>query len=188
MTQRQQSIGEQAEALGNKAADTILDWTDKIGSYLTGESSDGNQANLKLVKEYMTISYDPVKASGENVKHLVAPNSRMVAPTTFPDSKTLLDYADDHKKVMVSVNDLKIVKYDVFFASGDKVCLRYTAEGSHNGEPHNGIPATGKKATWTASAIFEIEKGKLKTFYKDWDKLNMWTQLGWPIEECIEKQ
>ncbi len=90
--------------------------------------------------------------------------------------------------MMKSVNDLHIVRYDVEFATDKWVCLRYTAEGSHKGEPHEGLPATGKHATWHAAAMFEVENGKLKTFYKDWDKLNMWTQLGWDISECIVKQ
>ena len=59
------------------------------------------------------------------------------------------------------------------------MCLRYTAEGSHCGEPHNGIEMTGRKARWTAAAIFEVRDGKVHSFIKDWDKKNMWEQLGW---------
>ena len=57
--------------------------------------------------------------------------------------------------------------------------LRYAATGSHCGEPHNGIQPTGRTAHWTASAIFEVQGGKIKSFIKEWDKLNMWRQLGW---------
>jgi len=80
---------------------------------------------------------------------------------------------------MASVADLHIKSYDVVFAKDKMVCLRYSAEGSHCGKDHNSIQPTGNKASWTASAIFEVEGGKVKSFTKEWDKLNMWKQLGW---------
>lgn len=83
------------------------------------------------------------------------------------------------------VNDLHIVDFDVLFAKEDRVCIRYTAEGSHSGEPHKEIQPTGLRAKWTASALFRVENGKLSEFIKDWNKLSMWEQLGWPVEECL---
>ena len=80
---------------------------------------------------------------------------------------------------MAAVSDLHIIAYDIIFAKDGHVLLRYSAEGSHTGEPHNGIEATGRNAQWSASAIFEVEGGKIKGWIKEWDKLNMWKQLGW---------
>ena len=62
-----------------------------------------------------------------------------------------------------SPNDLK----------GNRVCLRYTADGHHAGEPHGEIPPNGRKAQWTASALFQVQDGKLSEFIKDWNKLSM---------------
>ena len=90
-----------------------------------------------------------------------------------------LDYADSHAKVMSCIADLHITSYDIVFAKDGHVLLRYSAEGSHCGQPHNGIEPSGKKAKWTAAAIFEVEGGKVHSFTKEWDKLNMWKQLGW---------
>lgn len=90
-----------------------------------------------------------------------------------------LDYTDSHAKVMSAIADLHIVSYDVVFAKDEHVLLRYSAEGSHCGQPHNGIEPSGKKAKWTAAAIFEVTDGKVHSFTKEWDKLNMWKQLGW---------
>lgn len=89
---------------------------------------------------------------------------------------------------MKQVNDLHFVNFDVLFAKEDRVCLRYTAEGSHSGEPHGNINATGKKAQWTATGTFRVENGKLAEFIKDWNKLSMWEQFGWPIEECLTQK
>jgi predicted ester cyclase len=49
-----------------------------------------------------------------------------------------------------------------------------------------GIGPTGKKAHWTAAAIFELDNGKIKTFVKEWDKLAMWRQFGWPENEATK--
>jgi hypothetical protein len=83
-----------------------------------------------------------------------------------------MDYADSHAKVMASVNDLHIVRCDQAWAKNGHVLLRYTAEGSHSGEPYHGIEKSDppKKARWSAAAIFEIDNGKIKSFTKDWDQ------------------
>lgn len=143
------------------------------------------QKNIDLAKEYISISYDPKRASAEAVKHLCALSNTFIAPTTFPNVRTLEEYAEDHGKLMRQVNDLHILNFDVLFAKGSRVCLRYTAEGHHKGEPHGDIPPSGKKAQWIASAIFRVEGGKLAEFIKDWNKLSMWEQFGWPLEECL---
>ena len=80
---------------------------------------------------------------------------------------------------MSAIADLHIISYDIVFAKEGYVLLRYSAEGSHCGQPHNGIEPSGRKAQWTASAIFEVKDGKVHSFTKEWDKLNMWKQLGW---------
>ena len=95
------------------------------------------------------------------------------------ESVAPLDYADSHAKVMSAIADLHIVSYDIVFAKDGHVLLRYSAEGSHCGQPHNGIEPSGKKAKWTAATIFEVRDGKVYSFTKEWDKLNMWKQLGW---------
>lgn len=146
------------------------------------------QKNIDVVTEYMKISYDPQRASAQAVAHLCAKNNRFIASTTFPGVYTLEQYAEEHGKVMQEINDLHFIKFDVLFAKDDRVCLRYSAEGTHGGKPHGNIPASGKKAQWTASAIFKLEEGKIVEFIKDWNKLSMWEQFGWPIEECLLHQ
>jgi hypothetical protein len=140
--------------------------------------------NVELVREYMGIAYDPKRASAKNVAHLCAPDNVFTAPTTFPGVRTLEQYAEEHGEVMREVADLHLVCFDVFYARGDRVCLRYTAEGTHCGAPHGDIPPSGRKATWTAAALFRVEDGKLAEFIKDWNKPSMWEQFGWPLEEC----
>ena len=152
----------------------------------TNDADDAKgHRNLELVREYMGIAYDPKRASARHVAHLCAPGNVFFAPSTFPKVHTLEQYAEEHGKFMKAVADLHLVSLDIFFAHGDRVCLRYTAEGSHCGEAHGRIAPTRRNARWTAAALFRVEDGKLVQFVKDWNKLSMWEQLGWPIEECL---
>ncbi len=150
-------------------------------------STADEQHNIDLVREYIEISYSPGRASAQAVAHLCAPKNRFIAPTTFPGVGTLEEYAEDHGRLMEQVNDLHIVGFDVLFGCGDRVCLRYTAEGAHRGSPHGDIEPTGRTAQWSAAALFRAQDGKLVEFIKDWNKLAMWEQLGWPIEECLTR-
>jgi predicted ester cyclase len=141
--------------------------------------------NIEIVKEFMLITYDPKRAGAGAIKHLCAPYSRFIAPTTFPDVHTVEQYAEAHGKLMRQINDLRIINFDVFFAKDNRVCLRYSAEGSHRGEPHGALQPTGRTAQWNAAAIFRLENGKIAEFIMNWNKLPMWEQLGWPTEECL---
>jgi predicted ester cyclase len=143
------------------------------------------QRNIDLVREYMEIAYDPKRASADAVAHLCAPGNRFISPTTFPNVHTLEKYAEHHGNLMKQVNDLHFVSFDVLFAKGDRVCMRYTAEGTHSGEPHGKIPPSGRKSRWTACGVFRVENGKLAEFIKEWNKVAMWEQFGWPAEECL---
>lgn len=86
-----------------------------------------------------------------------------------------MDYAESHAHVMASVTDLRIMRYDQAWAKGAHVLLRYTAEGSHNGQAYQGIEKSEppRRARWSAAAIFEIEDGKVKSFTKEWDQKTM---------------
>ena len=86
--------------------------------------------------EYMSIAYSPKDNKGRSsVEHLCTADSTFTAPTTFPTCKSPMDYADSHSKVMACVADLEIHSYDIVFAKDSHVLLRYSAGGSHCGEP-----------------------------------------------------
>jgi predicted ester cyclase len=142
-------------------------------------SDPSPKKNVDIVKEYMRLAYSPTENKGRQTVEHCHSDAYFIAPTTFPTCKSPQDYAESHSKVMAAVSDLHIDCYDVIFAKGGQVCLRYSASGSHCGEAHNGIEASGKKAAWHAAAIFEVEDGKIKGWSKEWDKLHMWKQLGW---------
>ncbi|GAB7351459.1 hypothetical protein MBLNU459_g2121t1 [Dothideomycetes sp. NU459] len=158
--------------------------SEQTPSRMTTSQSPEEERNIAVAKEYMSIAYSPKKNTGaKSVEHLCTSDSWFWAPTTFPECKTPMDYAESHSHVMASVADLHIACFDQAWAKDGHVLLRYTAEGSHCGEPHNGIEKTGKKAKWAAAAIFEIREGRVHSFTKDWDKRTMFEQLGWLSKE-----
>ncbi|NRB53156.1 MAG: ester cyclase [Saprospiraceae bacterium] len=59
----------------------------------------------------------------------------------------------------VSFPDVKIIADDMI-AENDKVVLRWTLKGTHNG-PYRDIPATGKAITWTGVDIYTLKEGKI---------------------------
>jgi len=69
------------------------------------------------------------------------------------------------------------VRTDDLFAEGDRVAVRWTAEGTHQGELM-GVPPTGKQFQFTGLSIFRIDEGKIAEQWEGWDKLDLMRQLG----------
>ena len=72
--------------------------------------------------------------------------------------------------------DLQMVVDDVM-ADGDKVVLRWHAEGTHRGELQ-GLAPTGKRGSVTGIAIDQWRDGKLVETWTQWDNLGLARQLG----------
>jgi steroid delta-isomerase-like uncharacterized protein len=66
---------------------------------------------------------------------------------------------------------------DDMVAEGDKVVVRWTATGTHQGELR-GIPATGKPYTQIAIAIYRLTNGRIVEGWLQTDMLSMMQQLG----------
>ena len=65
---------------------------------------------------------------------------------------------------------------DLFFA-GDKGVWRGTWHATHR-KDWEGIPATGRKATWTVIIIGRLEGEKLAEDWVEYDRFNLFRQLG----------
>lgn len=74
---------------------------------------------------------------------------------------------------------LSNIKFDFDFqvAEGDKVVSRYTVSGIHQG-PFFGIPATGKRVSWTVTATMGVVDNKIQELWMNWDQLGLLQQLG----------
>jgi steroid delta-isomerase-like uncharacterized protein len=60
---------------------------------------------------------------------------------------------------------------------GDRVVSRYTWSGTHQGEIF-GVPATGKRVSWTQTTTFRISDGQIREAWSNWDQWGLMQQLG----------
>jgi predicted ester cyclase len=72
--------------------------------------------------------------------------------------------------------DAAYTLHDLFF-SGDKGVWRGTWQATQR-KDWEGIPATGRKATWTVIIIGRFEGEKLAEDWVEYDRYNLFRQLG----------
>jgi steroid delta-isomerase-like uncharacterized protein len=62
-------------------------------------------------------------------------------------------------------------------AEGDRVASRYRGEGTHRGE-WRGVPATGRRFSYTGILIHRFEGGRIAEFWGQADNVGLLQQLG----------
>jgi steroid delta-isomerase-like uncharacterized protein len=116
-----------------------------------------NQRNVEAVDTYMTSDY---------VDHVVPPG---VPPTRAAFKQFIGMFLAAFPDFHYTIEDE--------LAEGDKVVNRLTARGTQQGE-FQGIPATGKHATWTEIHIGRMAGGQIAEHWGSIDQLGMLQQLG----------
>jgi steroid delta-isomerase-like uncharacterized protein len=69
------------------------------------------------------------------------------------------------------------ITIDEMMAEGDRVMVRWTARGTHQGE-YQGLPPTYKQVTYSGINIFRIADGRIAKVWDIFDRLWLWQQLG----------
>ena len=62
-------------------------------------------------------------------------------------------------------------------AEGDKVTVRYTVEGTHEGELF-GVPPTGRRVSFESFTVERVSDGRIREHWRVTDTLDMMQQLG----------
>jgi predicted ester cyclase len=62
-------------------------------------------------------------------------------------------------------------------AEGDKVAVRYTVEGTHEGDLF-GVPPTGRRVSIESITVERVSDGKIREHWRVTDTLDMMQQLG----------
>jgi predicted ester cyclase len=94
-------------------------------------------------------------------------------PGTTPDRDGLKKSLTEFR---VAFPDFRYTVEDEI-ATGDKLVHRLSAKGTQKGE-FQGVPATGKTATWSEIHIARIGNGKVVEHWGIVDQLGMMQQLG----------
>ncbi|MGE5123658.1 MAG: ester cyclase [Acidobacteriaceae bacterium] len=66
---------------------------------------------------------------------------------------------------------------DEIIAEGDRVVVRWTFRGTHQGE-YLGMPPTQKPVVFSGIYIFRIAEHRIAEVWNLWDQLGEWQQLG----------
>jgi steroid delta-isomerase-like uncharacterized protein len=72
--------------------------------------------------------------------------------------------------------DSRVVISDMI-AEGDKVAVRYTIEGTHEGDLF-GVPPTGRRVSIESFTVELVSDGKIREHWRVTDTLDMMQQLG----------
>ena len=89
---------------------------------------------------------------------------------------SLVEHKEDIYAFLGAFPDLHITVEDLI-AEGDKIVGRVTLTGTHQGELM-GIPATGKKVSFSEILIARISNGKVVEQWEVADTMSMMQQLG----------
>jgi steroid delta-isomerase-like uncharacterized protein len=71
----------------------------------------------------------------------------------------------------------KKVRIDDIFAINDKVVVRWTTQGIHQGELQ-GIAPTDSEFKINGISIYRFENGKISDIWQEWDRLGLLEQIG----------
>jgi predicted SnoaL-like aldol condensation-catalyzing enzyme len=69
------------------------------------------------------------------------------------------------------------IQIEEMIAEGDRVMVRWTSHGTHQGESR-GLPPTYKRVTNSGVNIFRIAEGRIAEVWDIYDRLWVWQQLG----------
>jgi len=110
------------------------------------------------------------------VDELLAPDYVNHSPAT-PDQPT----DPEGVKAVVgmfrdAMPDLRVIIEDMI-AEGDKVVVRYTLEGTHEGKLF-GVPPTGQRLSIKSISVERVSDGKIREHWRVTDSLDMMQQLG----------
>jgi predicted ester cyclase len=79
-----------------------------------------------------------------------------------------------------SFSDIRVTCHESI-TEGDATCLRWTAELRHTGE-FMGMPATGKRVTFTGISMVRVANGKFVSGHQNWDMFGLMMQLRPPAQ------
>jgi steroid delta-isomerase-like uncharacterized protein len=138
-----------------------------------GSQAESAQANVALVRESVEAfnAGDLTKLLAVAAPDIVIHYAEMPEPLHGRET-----WQQGYELVKRAFPDLKI-RVDDLVAAGDKVALRLTLSGTHEGE-FQGIPATGRTISYVSHEFYRVADG---VFAEEWicsDTATLFRQLN----------
>ena len=140
------------------------------------------EQNKELVRNFFA---EIDKGNLDRVKELVADDFALYAPG-LTEPWGVAELIQDIKAFYTAFPD-NTHRIEDIISEGNKITVRLTSSGVQKGE-YAGIPATGKKVTYSAIHMMAIGDGKIKEFWALEDTLGIMTQLGMELKPIASKK
>jgi len=140
------------------------------------------EQNKVLIEKYITAwnAYDI-----QLLDELLDPQFQIIIPSNSENPMSL----EQHKEWIGGIfQAFPDIQYEIneLFATGDKVCLRWTCTATYQGvDPDD--PATGKTIVGSAIEIYKVENGKIIEEKSEMDALGWNQQLGYTLVKAEAK-
>jgi len=135
------------------------------------------EQNKELVKGLLE---ELNNGNAEIWKELCAPEFVYYSPSDSPEPMSMDETIECFQMAFAGFPDINWETHELI-AKGDKVIVRLTQAGTHEGE-YRGIPATGNKIKMGGISIFQMEDGKCLEIREEYNALGFMQQLGFELK------
>lgn len=135
-------------------------------------SSEANKAVVHRVFEEWFATGDDLVAD-----QLYAEDYQHHDPSLPPEAQHGREAYKQGVKMFYTAFPDATMTYDQLIAEGDKVAMRWSFAGTHQGQLM-GIPPTGRPVTITGIQILRLDNGKIVEGWANFDALGLMQQLG----------
>ncbi len=132
-------------------------------------STDNKAVIRRFLEEYLNghnVGVVDELFAADYVNHLLPPGT---PPGPGGEKGLFYMFYSAFPDFSITMNDL--------IAEGDKVVARWTFHGTNTGE-FQGMPATGRQASFEATNVFRLSGGKIVENWSSFDQLGLMQQLG----------
>lgn len=126
--------------------------------------------NADLVRQYLRAFNDQ---DWETLRGLLAADAvEHGIHETLHGPAEIVDFLESHFEVFPDYTG----ETEQMVTEGDRVVVRYTAEGTHSDE-YLDVAPTGQTVTWTGMVMYRVEDGEIAEAWLEEDRLGLLEQL-----------
>ena len=140
----------------------------------TAQATTSNKARFRRIEE--AVNTGDVEVISKTIDELVAPDMRIHMPLATEAPRPQEAFRQLWAMLLRGLPDLHLTVEDLI-AEGDKVVMRASVTGTHQGE-YMGLPPTGKTITYNEIFIWRLAGGRITEMWGVVDVFSQMKQLG----------